>query len=359
MPKKHKIGVAMSGGVDSSAAAVLLQKQGYAVFGITMVHYDSACRKASTAAEDARRVCQTLGIEHHVLSLKADFKDRVINEFIHEYLSGRTPNPCVTCNRTIKWGILQQKALELGADFMATGHYVRLFEKHGRYQLMRSENRDKDQSYALWRLTQPQLVHSMFPLEGLAKSRVREIAHDSGLDIAHKSESQDVCFIPDDDYKRFLIETLRERGQQVEPGEIVDMQGNVLGEHKGIPFYTIGQRKGLGIALGRPVYVVQIDAENNRIRVGDHSDLLANGLHAEKTNWVSVKRPHPGIPVTAHIRYNDPGAAAVINDVSDSGFTLRFNTPRPSVTIGQSAVLYQDEVLIGGGIIDSSIKDTH
>ncbi|MDZ7723031.1 MAG: tRNA 2-thiouridine(34) synthase MnmA [candidate division KSB1 bacterium] len=349
-------GVAMSGGVDSSAAAVLLLKQGYSVFGITMIHYESKCRRAAQAAEDARRVCQTLGIEHRLYSLQSDFQHRVIHEFIREYLAGRTPNPCVTCNRTIKWGLLQQKALEQGAEYMATGHYVRLF-RNSRYQLIRSENRDKDQSYALWRLTQDQLARSMFPLEGLSKSNVREIAHNSGLDIAHKSESQDVCFIPDDDYKRFLIETLKKEGVKIEPGEIVDMQGNVLGEHKGIPFYTIGQRKGLGIALGKPAYVVEIDADHNRIRIGDRSDLLANGLHADNANWVSVSRPDPGTPVTAHIRYNDPGAAAMITHVNDDSFTLRFEHARPSVTPGQSAVLYQGDRLIGGGIIDSALKD--
>lgn len=348
----------MSGGVDSSAAATLLLKQGYDVFGMTMIHYDSACRKAAKAAEDARQVCQTLGIEHHHISLKLEFKDQVINEFIHEYLSGRTPNPCVTCNRKIKWGIVQQKILECGARYMATGHYVRLIENNGRYQLLKSQNREKDQSYALWRLTQKQLAHTLFPLEGLSKTRVRNIAHQAGLDIAHKSESQDVCFIPDDNYKRFLIDTLQQRGETIEAGDIVDMQDHVIGRHQGTPFYTIGQRKGLGIALGKPAYVVEIDTQTNRIRVGDRSDLLSHGLCADQVNWVSVSQPPVDTRLTSHIRYNDRGAASTLTHSGHSHFCLRFDEPRPSITPGQSAVLYQNDLLIGGGIINAANNDT-
>lgn len=347
----------MSGGVDSSTAAALLLNQGYDVFGITMIHYDSECQKAYRAAEDARRVCQVLGIEHHVCKLKTEFQEHVINEFIREYLKGRTPNPCVTCNRMIKWGIIQERALERGAQYMATGHYVRLVHNNGRYQLFRSQNRNKDQSYALWRLTQDQLAHTLFPLEGMSKSKVRDLAKKFGLDISHISESQDVCFIPDDNYKRFLIETLERRGHVITPGEIVDMHDNVLGEHKGIPFYTIGQRKGLGIALGKPAYVVDIDAETNRIRVGDKSDLLAHGLCAHHANWVSVPQPISGTRVTTHIRYNDRGAGSVLSSTDRDSFGLQFDHPRLSVTAGQSAVLYQYDLLVGGGIIETSIVD--
>ncbi len=354
--RKH-IAVAMSGGVDSSVAAAMLLEQGHTVFGITMLHFDSPCRTAQDAVEEAAAVCRTLGIPHHVLELRQTFQSRVVDQFIREYLSGRTPNPCVQCNVSIKWGDVLQKALELGATHIATGHYVNL-DFDGtlqRYKLRRSSHRAKDQSYALWRLSQEQLSHSLFPISNTPKQVVRQKAAEIGLDVAHKQESQDICFIPDDDYKRFLIETLKQRGQTITPGPIVDMQNQIVGEHKGYPFYTIGQRKGLGVALGRPMFVVEIDAQHNRIRIGDKEDLFATGLTAHKANWVSIEQPAPGLDVSAHIRYNDPGYPATLKNVEKDAFALLFHEPRMSVTPGQSAVLYDGDLLLGGGIISQAL----
>lgn len=350
---KPTIAVAMSGGVDSSAAAVLLQQQGHDIFGVTMLHYDSVNNCAEQAVHDAADVCRHLGIPHHVIEIKADFNDIIIENFIQEYLHGRTPNPCVRCNPMIKWGILLNRALALGADAFATGHYVRLYfdENRQRTILARSHFREKDQSYALWRLGQNQLARTRFPLEGYDKQAVRALAAKAGLEIATKADSQDVCFIPDDDYKRFIVEILEARGETIEPGDILDTYGAVLGQHKGYPFYTIGQRKGLGIALGRPIFVTRIDPETNRIWVGDREELYAPGLVAEDTNWVSVDKPAEGTPVTAHIRYNDAGHAATLCNIDDNSVTVQFKEPRKSITPGQSAVFYDGEELLGGGII--------
>jgi tRNA-uridine 2-sulfurtransferase len=354
----NKVAVAMSGGVDSSVAAGLLLEQGYEVMGITMLHYDSPCRKSEAAVADAARVCRTLGIPHHVVDLRDDFEQSVIADFIGEYLAGRTPNPCVRCNATIKWGKLLEAALSLGADRIATGHYVKIHfdETSRRFQIIKSEHRAKDQSYALWRLTQDQLARTLFPIADLQKTAVREKAAALGLDIAQKAESQDICFIPDDDYARFLAASLEKRGERIQSGDIVDQAGKVLGRHKGYPFYTIGQRKGLGIALGRPAFVVEIDAEKNQIRVGDKEELFSSGLIATQPNWVSIERPSVGMKVTAHIRYNDPGYSAVLTDTTDDSITLHFDEPRTSVTPGQSAVFYNSDILLGGGIIEAAIK---
>jgi len=354
---KSRVAVAMSGGVDSSVAAGLLLEQGYAVFGITMLHYDSPCARAHAAVEDAARVCQVLGIPHHTVDLRLEFKTQVINDFIQEYLSGRTPNPCVRCNRLIKWGALLSAAQRYGADKIATGHYVNLHfdEIRGRFILSKSAFRAKDQSYALWRLTQEHLARTLFPIADRSKQDVRDAAAALGLEVAQKGESQDICFIPDDDYVRFLTENLQERGEQIEGGEIIDKEGKVLGHHKGYPFYTIGQRRNLGIALGRPIYVTEIDAAHNRIRVGDKESLYSTGLRAADTNWIAVDRPEVGLQVEAHIRYNDPGYKALITAVDDRSVAIRFDEPRASVTPGQSAVFYVGDVLLGGGIISGAI----
>lgn len=348
----------MSGGVDSSAAALLLLRQGYKVFGMTMLHFDSVCNKGELAVTDARKVCKKLNIEHFVIEIKKEFSASVINDFISEYISGRTPNPCVRCNPRIKWGVLLQKGIELGADMFATGHYcsVDFNKENQRYCLIKSENQQKDQSYALWSLSQPQLAKTIFPLHNMVKPRVRELTAEAGLEVAGKNESQEICFIEDDDYNRFITEYLRQQGKDIPAGEIIDMSGKVIGQHRGYPFYTIGQRKGLGIALGRPVYVAEIDAENNRIRIGEKEDLLSSGLTAAEANWVSVALPPLGLPVTAHIRYNDPGYPAVIETADDHNFTILFAEPRHSVTPGQSAVLYDGNKLVGGGIIQNAIK---
>ena len=348
----------MSGGVDSSVAAALLCEQGYKVFGITMVHYDSPLHRDKKAVSDAADVCSVLGIKHKVVEIKQEFREQVIDNFIEQYLSGYTPNPCVRCNPRIKWGALLYKALEEGADAIATGHYcrIRYDDKQQRFQLFRAGHQHKDQSYALWDLDQSQLSRTRFPLSELTKTQVREIAARAGLKISDKAESQEICFIEDDDYKRFLSEELAKQGHTIVPGDILDMQGNVLGQHKGYPFYTIGQRKGLGIAVGKPVFVNEIDPVRNTIRVGDKKDLFSPGLVATNANWVAEEQPSPGITVTAHIRYNDPGYPALLESCNDETFSLKFETPRPSVTPGQSAVLYLGDMLLGGGVIHHAIK---
>jgi len=352
------VAVAMSGGVDSSAAAVLLLQQEFTVFGVTMLHYDSACKKELTAVNDAAAVCKQLQIDHHVVEMKQEFFTAVIDDFITEYLAGRTPNPCVRCNPRIKWGVLLQKSLALGADLFATGHYCRIEYDAAtrRYCLHKAPALKKDQSYALWKLRQEQLAKTIFPLSHLTKPEVRTLAAQAGLAIADKGDSQEVCFIEDDDYNRYITEHLRAKNIEIVPGDILDRQGAVIGRHRGYPFYTIGQRKGLGIALGRPVFVTEIDAKLNTIRIGDKEDLLSAGLAALDINWVCCAEPQPGIPVTAHIRYNDPGFPATLELVDAHSFTIRFAEPRLSVTPGQSAVLYDGDRLLGGGIIDKAIK---
>ncbi|HPG41915.1 MAG TPA: tRNA 2-thiouridine(34) synthase MnmA [bacterium] len=352
------VAIAMSGGVDSSAAAVLLLQQGFTVFGVTMLHYDSACKKELTAVNDAAAVCKKLSIDHHVVEIKQEFFTAVIDDFITEYLAGHTPNPCVRCNPRIKWGVLLQKSLDLGADLFATGHYCRIeFDAATRrYCLRKAPTLKKDQSYALWKLRQEQLARTIFPLSHLTKPEVRTVAAQAGLAIADKGDSQEVCFIEDDDYNSYITEYLRAKNIEIIPGNILDQQGHVIGKHRGYPFYTIGQRKGLGIALGRPVFVTEINAEHNTIRIGDKEDLLSPGLTASDINWVCCAEPQPGMPVTAHIRYNDPGFPATLEKVDTHSFTIRFAEPRLSVTPGQSAVLYDGDRLLGGGIIDKAIK---
>jgi len=353
----QRVAVAMSGGVDSSVAAALLLQQGHQVFGLTMIHQFNEESAAGSLA-DARAVCERLGIPHHVMEIREQFKELVIDDFVQEYLAGRTPNPCTTCNAKIKWGVLMQAAMSKGADKFATGHYARVSFHPGlkRYVLFKSLNEGKDQSYALWKLTQRQLAKTVVPLGELEKTNVRRIAADLGLAAAHRKESQEICFIPDDDYHRFIQELAADKKTRIEPGLFLDQNGLVVGEHLGTAFYTIGQRKGLGLALGRPVYVTEIDAEKNTIIVGDKKDLLARGLVADQVNWISVERPLEGMPVEARIRYKDPGYGASIQKVEKETVTVVFDEPRSAVTPGQSAVFYHRDQVVGGGVIVSAIK---
>ncbi len=364
--KGKRVAVAMSGGVDSSVAAARLIKQGYDVFGITMAHIGGPARSSSslptgaesaTAAEEAAAVCRHLNIPHETVDLRGVFSSTVIDGFIEEYLAGRTPNPCVLCNVTIKWGALYDHARRAGADLFATGHYARIEEDpdSGRRLLCKAMMPDKDQSYALWRLSQAQLAHTLFPLADLAKSQVRALAAEQGLPVANKEESQEICFIHDDNYQRFIIDKLAEKGIVIAEGEIVTTAGIKAGRHRGYPFYTIGQRKGLNVAMGYPVYVTSIDAPANRIIVGEKEHLLASGLEADTANWIAEALPQPGTEVEARIRYKDPGYPAILEKASANSFTLRFREPRPAVTPGQSAVLYRGEIVLGGGVITEAL----
>ena len=366
--KMKKVAVAMSGGVDSSVAAVLLQQQGYEVIGLTMhlwdydavggnVFNESSCCSVETA-NDARAVCQSLGIPHYVIDVRDDFEKRVIQNFSREYLNGRTPNPCVLCNSEIKWDVLMQKGIELGCEFFATGHFARVEkdEKTGRSLLLRGLDASKDQAYALWRLNQDQLRRTILPLGELTKKQVRELAAKFDLKTKDKQESQEICFVPDNSYARFLHERHPELESKLENGKIVDHEGNVLGEHKGFPFYTIGQRKGLGIALGKPAYVTDIDAKSNVIVVGSRDDLNVRGLVARETNWISVEKLETPMSVTAKIRYNDSGRAAEIFPDGEDSVRVIFEEFHSAVTPGQSAVFFDGDVVVGGGVIEEPLN---
>ena len=342
----------MSGGVDSTVSAVLMQQQGYHVIGITMLQMDP-CAKQEAIRRDAIHVCSQLGIDLYLIDARIDFKRTVVDHFIGEYLSGRTPNPCVHCNRSIKWGVLMRHAFAKGADFFATGHYARIKYDSAskRYQLTKARDPDKDQSYALWQLDQEQLARTLFPLGDLSKEEVRRIAADLNLDAAERPESQEICFVPDDDYQSFLSTFV----ETIEPGEIIDENDRVIGRHRGYPFYTIGQRRGLGLALGYPVYVTEILPASNRIRIGKRSSLLAAGLVAGQLNWISLATPQPGQKITVRIRYNDPGYPATIKELGDDRITILFDRPRSAVTPGQSAVFFDNDTVLGGGIIAHAV----
>ncbi len=354
--KKKKVVVGMSGGVDSSVAAYLLKEQGFDVIGVTMqiwqkeeeetVSENGGCCGLS-AVEDARRVAQKLGIPHYVMNFRDEFEDKVIRYFMEEYLAGRTPNPCIACNRYVKWESLLRRSLQIGADYIATGHYARVAKlANGRYTLQRSAA--KDQTYALYNLTQEQLAHTLMPVGYYEKSRIREIADEIGLSVAHKPDSMEICFVPDQDYAGFIS---KNSGRDIPEGNFVTTDGTVIGRHKGITHYTVGQRKGLNLSMGRPVFVVEIRPETNEVVIGDSADVFTDRLICSKLNFMSVEDITEDTRVLAKIRYNHGGAGAVLRKTGPDEAEVLFDGPVRAVTPGQAVVFYDGDYVLGGGTI--------
>ncbi len=352
---KKRVVVAMSGGVDSSVTAALLLEQGYEVAGMTMKLWDQQGSGVSDevmagladAVGDARLVAQRLQIDHHVVDFRSDFRERVVSPFCQEYFSGRTPNPCALCNRQIKFGLLLDKARELGADYLATGHYVQRVEKDQRYFIGKADDLKKDQSYFLFGLTHEQLSHCLFPLGSYSKDQVRAKAATLNLPVASKSDSQDICFIPDGEYVRFLEQ---ERGGGRLSGEIVHVSGRVLGAHHGVYRYTIGQRKGLGIAWPQPLYVIAIDVQEKKVIVGEKQYLSKTELIADGCHW-NIAVPQAGFRACCRIRYRHQEVPALLLPLADNRVRVVFDAPLDGITPGQAAVFYEHNLVLGGGWI--------
>ncbi|WP_058486217.1 tRNA 2-thiouridine(34) synthase MnmA [Defluviitalea phaphyphila] len=355
---KQKVVVGMSGGVDSSVAAYLLKKQGYEVIGMTMQIWQDESREeiednggccGLSAVDDARRVCQKLDIPHYVVNFKEAFKNQVIDYFVEEYSNGKTPNPCIACNRYIKWESMLYKSLQIGADYIATGHYAKVIKlPNGRYTLKMSEAIGKDQTYALYNLTQNQLKYTLMPLGDYNKDEVRKIAKDIGLLVANKPDSQEICFIPDNDYSSYIEKNSNLKFSQ---GNFVDTKGNILGKHKGIIHYTIGQRKGLGIAIGKPMYVVEIRPDKNEVVLGEHEEVFKKKAYANKLNFMAFEKLEGSKKVTAKIRYSHKPALCTIQMIDKDIIKCEFDTPQRAITPGQAIVFYDGDIVVGGGTI--------
>ncbi len=351
--ERKTVVVAMSGGVDSSTAAVLLHERGYEVLGVMMSLWaeeggpsNRCC--SPQAIEGAHQICQMLGMPFHVLDFEAEFKCHVVDYFIAEYGQGRTPNPCLACNRHVKFGLLLRKALASGANYLATGHYARVRRVNGEYQLLKGVDGSKDQSYVLYMLGQDELAHLLLPLGGYTKEEVRAMARERELPVAEREESQEICFTMGD-YRPFL----RKQPDLVfEPGAIVNVEGEVIGQHKGLPAYTIGQRGGLGIAARHPLYVLEIDTHRNALVVGPRRYLARQELMAKEVNFVSGKPPLEPVEITAKIRYRAPEVEATLTYAGGDEVGVRFVKPQPAITPGQGVAFYQGEIVIGGGIIE-------
>ena len=351
---KEKVILGMSGGVDSSVAAYLLQKEGYEVIGVTMqiwteTSHDNGCCSLS-AVEDARRVANKLGIAYYVFNMKEEFQKYVIEYFVKEYESGKTPNPCIACNRYIKFGSLLDKAKSMNIGYVATGHYAIIEKINDRFLLKKAVDDTKDQSYVLYNLTQEQLSKTLFPLGKYKKSEIREIAKKLGLGVASKPDSQEICFVDDNDYNNF-IKTHSTKTSTI--GEIVDIKGNVLGLHNGITKYTIGQRRGLGVALGKPMFVVDINVENNKVVLGDNENLFVKEIYAYDLNWIYFDSLEEPIDIKAKIRYKAQEQEAIIEPIEKDKVKITFKEKQRAATPGQSVVFYNDNIVVGGGIIEN------
>lgn len=342
---KEKVIVGMSGGVDSSVAALLLKEQGYDVIGVTMQLYDGG------AARDAQKVAAVLEIPFYTVDFQKEFRCKVMDYFVEEYLAGRTPNPCIVCNRHIKWEALINYGKELGADYIATGHYAGI-EKlpSGRFAVCRSVTAKKDQTYALYGLTQEQLSHTLMPVGAYAKEEIREMAMKNNLPTAHKPDSQDICFVPDGDYAGFIER--QAKGRVPGPGNFVTAAGTVLGQHKGITHYTIGQRRGLGLAMGHHVFVSAIRPETNEVVIGEAEDVFKEELTCSHLNYMSIPRLQGSARVFAKIRYAHAGEWCIIEQTGEDTLSCHFEKPVRAVTPGQAAVFYDGKYILGGGIIN-------
>ncbi|MFC1980404.1 tRNA 2-thiouridine(34) synthase MnmA [Chloroflexota bacterium] len=351
MPRKRAV-VAMSGGVDSSIAASLLKEAGYEVIGVTMQiwppdkqAFGGCC--GLEAVEDAKTVAYKLDIPHYVMNFRDIFARRVIDDFCQEYRRGRTPNPCIRCNQYVKFDALLAKTKELDADFIATGHYARIEQTANGYRLLKATDGTKDQSYFLYTLGQRELQHLLLPLGNIHKTEVRRLATKLGLPVADRRDSQDICFVTDNDYRSFIKEYIR-----LEPGEIADTNGRVLGRHGGLALYTVGQRQGLGLTSDKRMYVLKLDASSNRLVVGTEDELSGNMLFANKLSWVAGEAPMEPVNLTAKIRYRSTEVAAQLhfrNGIAE----VQFQQPQRAITPGQAIVFYRDETVLGGGIIES------
>ncbi len=337
----------MSGGIDSSVAAALLLDEGYDVFGVTAILFSDL-----EHLKNAKRVCDCLDIPHYVIDYTSVFKDKVIEPFCNEYLAGRTPNPCVVCNKQIKMGVLLNRAVSAGADYLATGHYVRVSydSKTEHFSLYKGKDRSKDQSYLLWSLSQAQLSRLKMPLGSLLKRQVYEIVKEKGF-FEFESESQEICFVPDDDYRGFLQERFKEF---IFPGDIVDKKGKVLGKHKGLPFYTIGQRKGLGISSKNPLYVLDLVSEENVVVVGEENDLYKSSLSASNLNFIPFEILDREMIVKAQVRYNMVPSPAKVSPCGKDKVIVKFTNKQRAIAPGQSVVFYKGSEVLGGGVIDSA-----